>query len=504
MNWKELLREVATDLGLDVNRETDLVTLAQYHLNSKRNRAKLNDRLLREFTKDAVLSENHRLIAALSIHTIWTTNYDTLLEDGFRQFDKRPDVKSSEPNLSQSVPNRDVTIYKMHGEVSQPHDAVLTKDDYERYSKTRGLFIEKLQGDLVSKTFLFLGFSFTDPNVDYILSRIRVILNQNVRQHYCIMKRPQRPPNAKSDRLAEFEYESRKHELRVDDLSRYGIGVIDIDDYKEIPVILKELNRRGHRRDVFVSGSSLTIFSHSGKIVLKHSRRRVCGTELIRRDYGSFVSGFGLGIGSAVLVVRTGSAARRRIAPAKKGEPYFVLFLKQRRPSTRRSIARTCFRNAGARSSFQGTNARYPEGRFQDADGVLEEFKIAKTLKKYPIPVGASGHAAGTIWNEVMANIRKFYPTPLKVETHLKTLGDRQVATRTYSTRSSRFCGQQRQPNSSCLRSLIDAILLAAMPIDVLSPASSRLHLTPGAGRASWSSASSNEAPATGNAAVSM
>ena len=50
----------------------------------------------------------------------------------------------------------------MHGDVERPTDAVLTKDDYERYDMKRPLFRTALQGDLISKTFLFVGFSFED------------------------------------------------------------------------------------------------------------------------------------------------------------------------------------------------------------------------------------------------------------------------------------------------------------------------------------------------------
>ena len=36
-------------------------------------------------------------------------------------------------------------------------------------------FISALRGDLIEKTFLFLGFSFTEPSIDYIFSRVRVL-----------------------------------------------------------------------------------------------------------------------------------------------------------------------------------------------------------------------------------------------------------------------------------------------------------------------------------------
>jgi hypothetical protein len=48
----------------------------------------------------------------------------------------------------------------MHGDIDRPDEAVVTKDDYEKYSRDREPFITALAGDLVKKTFLFLGFSF--------------------------------------------------------------------------------------------------------------------------------------------------------------------------------------------------------------------------------------------------------------------------------------------------------------------------------------------------------
>ena len=43
------------------------------------------------------------------------------------------DVKSAVAQLAVSRPGRDVTLFKMHGDVDRPDEAVATKDDYERY-----------------------------------------------------------------------------------------------------------------------------------------------------------------------------------------------------------------------------------------------------------------------------------------------------------------------------------------------------------------------------------
>src|ERR1017187_5590196 len=108
VSWRDLLREIARDIGLDVDRETDLVSVAQFHVNARQSRARINEVLLDEFTKDAVLTENHHQIAALSLQTVWTTNYDDLLERAFTEARKKPDVKTSVSNLAQTRRDRDV------------------------------------------------------------------------------------------------------------------------------------------------------------------------------------------------------------------------------------------------------------------------------------------------------------------------------------------------------------------------------------------------------------
>lgn len=43
VNWKELLCDIATELSLDIDKEQDLVSLAQYYFNKNRSRTKFND-----------------------------------------------------------------------------------------------------------------------------------------------------------------------------------------------------------------------------------------------------------------------------------------------------------------------------------------------------------------------------------------------------------------------------------------------------------------------------
>src|ERR1700730_5587514 len=81
VDWKSLLKNIARDVGLDVKKEDDLITVAQFHVNERRSRHQINQALIHEFATRAKLTENHKILASLPIRTYWTTNYDTLTEE---------------------------------------------------------------------------------------------------------------------------------------------------------------------------------------------------------------------------------------------------------------------------------------------------------------------------------------------------------------------------------------------------------------------------------------
>src|SRR5262249_32478223 len=160
------------ELGLNVDKEHDLISLAQFHVNTRRTSDGLAKKILQEFSEQAEPSEVHDIVARLPVRSFWTTNYDGLIADAFRKAYRVPHVKYLVDYLAITKPKRDAIVYKMHGDVHLPQQAVIYKEQYEKYYLTHAPFITALSGDLISKTFLFIGFSFTDPNLDYVLSRL--------------------------------------------------------------------------------------------------------------------------------------------------------------------------------------------------------------------------------------------------------------------------------------------------------------------------------------------
>ena len=193
VNWKDLVRPFSEEINLDVEKESDLVGLTQYYINCKGgNRGQINQQIVRQFSSINESTEVMDLLTRLPIYTYWTTNYDKVIENGLKNNNRRGDIKRRMTDLSTNVSDRDAIVYKMHGDIDSPDDAVISKDDYEKYNEKKPLFITALRGDLVSKTFLFVGFSFEDPNLESILGKVNVLLGENKREHYCFQKKYQK------------------------------------------------------------------------------------------------------------------------------------------------------------------------------------------------------------------------------------------------------------------------------------------------------------------------
>lgn len=406
VDWKNLLRNVADDLELDIEREYDLVSLAQYCYNKNGNRSIINDVIFNEFAEEKEVDENHRIIARLPIFTYWTTNYDSLIEDSLIEAKRVVDVKYNNKQLSLTKPHRDAVVYKMHGDKNNPDDAILIKDDYEKYYRDHAQFITALSGDLISKTFLFVGFSFSDPNIDYILSRVRIDYgNQNNRQHYAIMRKIKESDYVER---AEYEYAKRKHEFFIEDLKRYNIRALLIDEYSEITEILNEIDKRLNHNNIFISGSAQEYGDYTAQEAWTFIQ--LLSKTLIKEDF-NIISGFGLGVGSAVITgvlqeiyvkMRSVNEDRLLLRPFPQGieddNTRQILWKKYREDMiSRAGVAIFIF---GNKWSERGTIL---------ANGMRSEYEIAKERHCLIVPIGCTGFMAQEIWKEVKENLSAFY-----------------------------------------------------------------------------------------------
>lgn len=407
VDWKSLLRGCAEEIGLDLEQEHDLVAVAQYYLNFRTgNRWRLNQVLLQEFDRNSSLTPNHEIIGRLPIPTVWTTNFDTLLEQAFKKAGRRVNVKSEDTGITSSTRRGDVTLYKMHGDIARPNEIVICKADYERYAHDHPMFQTSLEADLVGRTFLFMGFSFADPHLNYMLGHLHALLEGNQRSHFAIMRQARENRSLGEAGRRQFEYDRNKQELQIKELERYNIHTHLIGDFSEITEILAAIEEAASSRNVFVSGSANRYTPSFGE----DRMRDLCmnlGESLMEQGC-RLISGFGLNIGDSVI-----KGALLRLYEKKDSgiEEHFML-----RPFPRNlppHVSETEFLDQYRRSMISQCGfAIFISGTSRShvvSCGVLEEYRIARALKKIPIPLGVTGFAAEKIWSEVREDLHGIY-----------------------------------------------------------------------------------------------
>ena len=163
----------------------------------------------------------HHWLSKLPIDDVWTTNYDTLLE----QVIPEVSVVSSDNDLQDHRRLQRRRIIKMHGSLTVDNppgwlkSPVITRRDYEEYDIRNPRLWAALRATYLTKSMLFLGFSFTDPYIEVLLRLSRTLLNRGAPEHFTILRSPE-TPEAK-----------RLHDLQVRDLETSGIAVCEVADY---------------------------------------------------------------------------------------------------------------------------------------------------------------------------------------------------------------------------------------------------------------------------------
>lgn len=399
VNWKKLVEPFAVEIDLDIEKESDLIGLTQYYINSKSgNRQSINQRIIEEFSRTDSETEVMNRLTRLPITTYWTTNYDKVIENGLIKNNRRGDIKRKIDDLAISRPDSDAVVYKMHGDVDSPNEAVISKDDYERYSDKNSLFVTALRGDLVSKTFLFVGFSFEDPNLESILGKVKILLGERTREHYCIQKQVLEQDYDNQD---DYRYAKIKQDLKIRDLMRYGIDTVLVDDYSEIPKLISKIEEEYLKNTIFISGS----ISDHNENWSEEKVNQFCydlSRFLVSKNY-KIISGFGLGIGSSII---NGALDEIYKTKYRHVSEHLGLFPFPQHDDGEKSLAERWTENRNQMINEAGAcififGNKKVNGEVVLASGMMEEFQIAKEKGKIIIPIASTGFAAKEIFDEM-------------------------------------------------------------------------------------------------------
>lgn len=133
-------------------------------------------------------SDQQTLVRIPHIKKIFTTNYDTLIEDAYPK-SKRNIVIANEGCAF--TEDNVVTIYKVHGDITTLNDCssiIISESDYKGYFKNKRFnFIwEELKNTFIKKHVVFVGYGLEDDNILDIIKTVRKSINNSMKGMFLI------------------------------------------------------------------------------------------------------------------------------------------------------------------------------------------------------------------------------------------------------------------------------------------------------------------------------
>ena len=130
--------------------------------------------------------EVHRNFASLSFETVYTTNFDLLLENAYQEIKKPFRSLVGEHQMPFHGGPFTTSIVKMHGDLRHEEHIIITEEDFNRYLENYPVIATHLSAMLITRTGLFLGYSFSDPNFQHIKEVVRSRLGKFERMAYIV------------------------------------------------------------------------------------------------------------------------------------------------------------------------------------------------------------------------------------------------------------------------------------------------------------------------------
>lgn len=381
-SWKDLFKPLAKELKIDIEKtDYQLYDIAQFYANKKSLSElykKMQNEIKRVDDSSAALDE----LTNMQCSSIWTTNFDKSIENNYYRKGKRTNIISTESNLISADLNKNINVFKMNGDIDNLKNATVTKKDLECYAENHSILLSFFKRELIVKTFLFIGYSFTDSLVLPCISELNRVFDNDQPYHYSIMKKED------SSDFLNF----------IKDLeSRYHIKTLLIDDFDEIPQILREINYYTNEYNVFISGS------YRGNDEKELSNiSKFCGqlTYALYRNKYRIINGYGYKVGYYIASAATKIMLEENVNSFDK---YLIMYPFDEHLDSEQKKSHRTFMLSKANIAI------FMYGSSNVDSGMYEEFVIAKTdSNKIIIPIGITGGTAKLIYDEVKKNIIKY------------------------------------------------------------------------------------------------
>ena len=150
-------------------------------------RNSLIELLQKQFSFTPVKLDDHKALARIPhFHNIFTTNYDTLLEDSYSK--DLCQVIRKDADCAYLDKNKPVKVFKIHGDFTNQDYVVITSSDYDGFFKHNynKVMWDVVKNDFLTKHILFLGYSLSDNNIIKIIQNISKSINRNQKDMFLI------------------------------------------------------------------------------------------------------------------------------------------------------------------------------------------------------------------------------------------------------------------------------------------------------------------------------
>lgn len=248
--WRAFLQPFLDDIDIQIHDGDDFPLLAQYIVNHNiGNRNTLVNAVYNTFGREFPTNSYHNTLSALPVSTIWTTNFDNLLEKAF--IDRNPRIIYSEDTLLHPYKPSGTEIIKLHGDAKNAaRGIVLTRDDYNNFLYNKEKIAQRLREAIINRSIFFLGYSYQDPDIQLIMTQATHMKDDITNSHYILLCDLEKG----SDETPEnFKQRELRFHLWVSELNRIGIHecVVPKDEFG---TILSEIKATSSDRTVFITG----------------------------------------------------------------------------------------------------------------------------------------------------------------------------------------------------------------------------------------------------------
>jgi nucleoside 2-deoxyribosyltransferase len=183
-DWAELTAALAKDAGT-VSGTPATVVAQRYE--QRFGRVQLIEAIRESLHPDkARPGKAHRAFVQLPFDTVYTTNFDLLLEDAYSEVTRPFRSLVGDLQLPFHAGQIASSIVKMHGDLRHEEHIIVTKDDYDSFMEHYPVVATYLSAMLITRTPLFLGYSLSDPDFDNICKIVRSRLGVFERMAYVV------------------------------------------------------------------------------------------------------------------------------------------------------------------------------------------------------------------------------------------------------------------------------------------------------------------------------